>query len=175
MSDHYQLIEGNLLDSEATFIVHQTNCMSTGGAGGLAKVLFAKFPHADCYTPRAGLCPSLVGQTPGDIQVCGDGRDQRFVINLFGQFHGGGPAHDQREWDNSDNRLQWFHSGLGKIDSLVDKMVNDGGENISVAFPWQIGCGIAGGNWDVYLSWIEQFAHDVSGIGVRTMIYRLPE
>jgi O-acetyl-ADP-ribose deacetylase (regulator of RNase III) len=46
------LISGNLLDSTDTFIVHQTNCVTTYGKG-LSASIFNRFPHANVYKSRA--------------------------------------------------------------------------------------------------------------------------
>ena len=52
--------------------------------------------------------------------------------------------------DTPQEREQWFAQcleELGQCDSYQN-----------LAFPYQIGCGLAGGNWSRYLSMIEDFA-----------------
>jgi hypothetical protein len=39
----------------------------------------------------------------------------------------------------------------------------------SIAFPWRIGCGAAGGNWEKYMKMIEGFSEYVDG---EVLIYR---
>ena len=168
----YELIEGDLLESNATYIVHQCNCMSVGPAAGIAKVIFSRFPWADCYREREGVRPPIYGQMPGDIQICGNGKDQRFVVNLFGQFYPGGPSSNHQELDFPSHRQEWFNAAMNR---LTRKMISEGEGESTVAFPWQIGCGIAGGDWEgFYLPRIDEFALGVGIRGVRTLVYRLP-
>jgi len=163
----YDLIVGNILDSGERFIVHQCNCVTIRGAG-LANAIFGRFPWADVYSEREDLEPPLVGQMPGDIEIRGNGEDERFVIALYGQFYGGGYAISPRQIDNRLSRREMFSSGLSKIKAIPDLE--------SIAFPWQIGCGIAGGDWEGwYEPAIEEFAREMKGLDVRTCIYRLPE
>jgi hypothetical protein len=43
----------------------------------------------------------------------------------------------------------------------------------SIAFPYGIGCGLAGGNWKDYSKLLEAFAEKVTGNGVSVTLYRL--
>lgn len=140
-----KVVRGDLLESEAKYIVHQTNCVSKSGAG-LAHHLFKKFPYADTYKNREK------EDTPGTIVVRGNGEDQRFVINLMGQYYPGGLMADGP--DTQKNRRSHFYKALfeiSKLDSLE-----------SVAFPYRIGCGIAGGDWDWYFDMLLKFSDYVS-------------
>jgi O-acetyl-ADP-ribose deacetylase (regulator of RNase III) len=173
MTYKHELIEGDLLDSDARYIVHQCNCMSVGSAAGIARVIFERFPWADCYKRRGGGRPPMYGQMPGDIQICGSGTNQRLVVNLFGQFYPGGPSETPLEIDFPEHRKQWFDTALNRLGREVQ--FPDDGDSFSVAFPWQIGCGIAGGDWEgFYLPRIDEFAMAVGIMGIRTLVYRLP-
>lgn len=135
----YRHIIGNLLNSKEKYIVHQTNCVSRGSAAGLAKIIFNTYKYADCYIDR------VYNDTPGTIDIRGDGKDNRFIVNLMGQYMPGGL--DRGE--SSDARESYFVKGLKKL-SLIPNLK-------SVAFPAGIGCAIAGGNWEKYVQYIEQF------------------
>lgn len=160
-----EIITGDLLSAPEQYIVHQTNCVTTKG-GGLAHFLFAKFPYADVYasrTPEDCEVTSLRDK-PGDIIISGDGQDQRYIINLMGQLYPGGSWDDMPE-DNEAARHKFFYNGLLKIAKLKDLK--------SIAFPWKIGCGLAGGNWEYYSGVLENFAKYVSDTqGTRVVIYR---
>jgi O-acetyl-ADP-ribose deacetylase (regulator of RNase III) len=132
-------INGNILESPAQYIVHQLNCVTTS-ASGLAAQIFAAFPYANVYAHRT--MPSK----PGTIDIRGDGVQQRFVIGIFGQYYPGKP---QYENDSERKRQIYFKSGLIEISKL---------KPVSVAFPHFIGCGLAGGDWKVYSSLLEEFA-----------------
>ena len=62
-------------------------------------------------------------------------------------------------------REEWFRYCLG----LIDKV--DGVK--SVALPWQIGCGLAGGDWIVYEKMIRDWAENHPDVLVA--IYKLEE
>jgi len=140
-----EIITGDLLNSDCKFIVHQTNCLTDTIASGLAYYLFQKYPYADCYKDRT--CPAI----PGTINVRGNGQDQKYIINLHGQYYPGGVLKyfENHELDGIKAREKYFHKGLlaiAKIQNLE-----------SVAFNYLIGCGIAGGNWDHYYKMIDNF------------------
>ena len=133
---------GDILEAKEKYIVHQCNCVSKGSAAGLAYFIFEKFPWADCYNGR------MENSIPGTIQICGDGVE-RYVINLFGQYYPGG---SWKEFANDTAKLreEYFACCLGEILKI---------ENLeSIAFPYTIGCGIGGGDWEHYLAMLEEFA-----------------
>jgi O-acetyl-ADP-ribose deacetylase (regulator of RNase III) len=135
---------GDLLTTPEKYIVHQCNCVSKGAAG-LAKKIFTAFPYADCYSDRD--TPSEMGT----ISICGNGLDQRFVINLFGQYSPGLACYFG---DTSENRKEAFQKALDSIAKIPDLE--------SIAFPYGIGCGLAGGDWKKYEVMIIDFAEKVS-------------
>ena len=121
------------------FIAHQTNCISTF-ALGLAKNIFDIFPWSNIYH-------SHTIRIPGKIIVCGNGKDQRFIVNMMGQKYPG-------KSDSKEQKLIWFRQCLNEI-SLFTRTF----KNVSIAFPYKIGCGMAGGQWSDYLSILELFAN----------------
>jgi O-acetyl-ADP-ribose deacetylase (regulator of RNase III) len=137
-----EIINGDLLDSKEKYIVHQTNCVSQKSAH-LAKQVFNKFPYADVYTNRVS--PDL----PGSIKIKGDGINQRFVINLFGQYFPGAPKYPESTLDGYKARQGYFYKGLLNIAKIIDLD--------SIAFPMGIGCGAAGGDWEYYYGTIINF------------------
>ncbi|HEX4375353.1 MAG TPA: hypothetical protein VHZ50_18755 [Puia sp.] len=136
-------IIGDLLEANEKYILHQTNCLSTGFAAGLAYYLFQKFSYADCYSDRTS--PS----EPGAIDIRGNGIDQRYVVNLMGQY-APGSFHDDFPRDTQAIRQKYFHKALIRLAKIPNLE--------SVAFPYSVGCGIAGGNWQWYLGTIKNFA-----------------
>ncbi len=162
----YELVVGDLLDAPEKYLVHQCNCLGRN-AGGLARVMFDRFPWSDVYAEREGQKLPLAHQQPGSIQICGNGADQRFVIALYGQLHGGGLDPEHEAEDGEDARRRMFATALSE---LLDERDLE-----SIAFPYQIGCGIAGGDWAWYSSMIEAFALNAAGRGVVTKVYRHPD
>jgi len=152
---NYKLIEGDLFDSDAKYLAHQCNCISVG-AFGIAKVLFEKYSYADIYISREGVpfeqLP-LSGEEPGNIVIKGNGVDERYIINMLAQFWPGGVRYPYSAKDGYIARQRYFKDCLLKITKIEDLE--------SIAFPYKIGCGIAGGNWEIYEKLIDIFASKV--------------
>lgn len=134
-------VTGDLLTVETQYIAHQCNCTTKYGKG-LSAALFAKCPYADTYNKRQQ--PSA----PGTIEVFGDGLTRRFVINIYAQY---GPGHPRSSGDSAAQRLEWFSQCLEQIELI--------GGLQEIAFPWNIGCGLAGGRWSQYEETLRQWAH----------------
>jgi len=156
----FEIISGDLLDAKEKYIIHQTNCLSTGSAAGIARSIFDKYPYADCYLARTE------NSKPGTIDVRGNGLDKRFVINLHGQVYPGGVRYPLSDLDGLVAREKYFYHGLLRVAQI---------ENLeSIAFPFRIGCGIAGGDWTHYLQIINNFAQYLEKDGVKVFIYQRP-
>lgn len=135
LAPNIKIIDGDLLEFvDNYYICHQCNC-KTKTAKGLSQAIFKKFPIANTYI-------SNEERIPGRIEIF----DR--VINLYGQYFPGGPRGKN---DSSAKRLSFFKSGLNQIDEQIEKDEN-------VAFPYNIGCGLAKGNWSDYLDLIDYFA-----------------
>jgi len=135
--------KGNLLDFPADFLAQQCNCVSTRSLG-LSESLFAKYPYANIYKNRF----NGKYDQPGTIRVCGNGKDKRFIINMMAQYYPG----ESRWEDTRANRLKWFQECLNQISELENI------EKASIAFPYGIGCGLAGGNWQDYETLLQKWA-----------------
>jgi O-acetyl-ADP-ribose deacetylase (regulator of RNase III) len=155
-----EIITGDLLDATEKYILHQTNCLSDSDAAGVARLIFNKYPHSDCYSDR------VTNSKPGTIDVRGDGLNQRYVINLHGQYYPGGVGgNSDSELDGTFARQKYFYLGLLRVAKI---------ENLeSIAMPYKVGCGIAGGNWEYYLGVLKNFAKYVGDTqGASVVIYR---
>ena len=164
---HCEMVTGDLLEAPDTMIVHQCNCVSTGRAAGIARLIFDRFPYADCYSEDRG------PREPGTVELilAGGGRP---IVNLFGQFLPGGPSDNE----SSDQRYDWFKQALDLLGNTVINLIDElwPGQEVTIAFPHQIGCGIAGGDWDGrYLPLLDQFAEALAKHGIKVRIYKLPE
>lgn len=150
---------GSILDGTDQYLVHQCNCQTTNSAG-LARAVFDKYPASNTYvTGKARI--------PGTIDVIKIGVNDRHVVNLYGQCKPGRAKHETR-------RLEWFHSGLDELATVIETEPANKDRIVSVAFPYEIGCGLAGGKWTDYLRLINEFAEAHKRI-LRVVIYQLPE
>ena len=132
-----QLVTGNILDVEGVLLVHICNT-TTKTSKGLAKDIFTKYPWANTYD-------SGVKRNVGNITYHFAEADADVVIvNLYGQNKPGKP----NKTETAANRLEWFKSGLSQIREVF--------LGTTIAVPYKIGCGLAGGNWDDYLAALEE-------------------
>lgn len=154
-----KIVEGNLLDADTKYIAHQANCLTRRSAH-LAKAVFDRFPYADIYSTRR------LGEKgePGTIIIKGNGLDQRYVINMLAQYGPGKPKNPNSRVDGYDARRKYFYLCLRAIQKIEGLS--------SIAFPWGIGCGAAGGDWKFYNLVIEKFA---ASVDAEVIIVKLPE
>lgn len=154
MSKNYFVTYNNLLCSKEQYIAHQCNATSTYGKG-LSKQIFSKYPYADIYSIRK----KEGFDEPANIIVKNDPNGQNVsVINMIAQRFPGRP----KSGDTSKMRVQWFAECLSQIENI---------DNIqSIAFPYQIGCGLARGDWKTYKKMIKDFAERS---GIKVVIYKL--
>jgi uracil-DNA glycosylase len=126
-------------------IAHQTNCVSKKGKG-LSASISKKFPYADFYSDR--IQPS----TPGTIEVRGGGTPRdKFVCGMYAQYYPGGS--DDSRGDGALQRIEWFRGCLDKIKKIKNLR--------SIGFPYNIGCGLAKGDWKTYRLMLENFAKEL--------------
>ena len=149
-----KIVTGNILSSTEQYVAHQCNCVTTNAAG-LADIIFKKWSYADCYSIR------WTNDKPGTIEVRGNGKESRYVINMFAQFNPGKPYKEDDLKDGYQARKKYFIDCMKLISDLKPE---------SVAMPMFVGCGLAGGSWDFYKKVIDKFAENYS-----IVLYKLPE
>lgn len=154
-----EIITGDIFESKEKYLVHQANCV-TKRAAHLAKDVFDKYPYSDIYTSR------IDADKPGHIIIKGDGLDKRLIVAILGQYYPGKPKYPDSKLDGTKIREKYFYNGLLRLAQIPNLE--------SIAFPWRIGCGAAGGNWDHYLGLISNFAQYVKDTQqAKVIIYRL--
>lgn len=160
-----EIITGDLLESKEKYIAHQCNCLTQSSAG-TAKAIFDKFPYANTYQYRVrdenGQTTNI--DTPGTINILGDGQEQRYIINMFAQYYPGKPKFPKSTLDGSTVRLNYFYKCLLRVAKIANLE--------SIAFPWGIGCQLGGGDWNKYLGQISIFSNFVEQKGVKVVLYR---
>jgi len=138
-----KIVDGDILQASEKLVVHQVNCMGVMG-GGIALQIRKQFPKV--YSEYKRLCSHTESkQLLGTIQCVQDDIDKVFV-NVFGQL-GYGRNTQYTDYDA-------LRKGLNNVCSIAKQY------NISVAIPFNIGCGLAGGNWELVYKMIEDVFQD---------------
>lgn len=158
------IIQGDILLSKEKYIAHQCNA-TTNQAGGLAYYIFKQYPYANIYASRPHPYKPVGPNFPGNIAIFGDGKESRFVINMIAQYYPGNSMMPTSLLDGISARETYFRkclAAMAKINNIE-----------SIAFPHKIGCGLAGGDWDEYLSMIQYFSAKINiSQNVRVVLYK---
>jgi O-acetyl-ADP-ribose deacetylase (regulator of RNase III) len=148
MENNIQIIEGNVLTQGADVIAHQVNCQGVMGAG-LALQIRALYPLV--YKKYQKICTDynskeLLGKIQfisipvvrthiinGHVDV---GTEYKYFVNLFAQ-----------EFYGRVKRYTDYEALTKCLTSLRDRMIT---KNLTtLALPYGLGCGLAGGDWKV--------------------------
>jgi O-acetyl-ADP-ribose deacetylase (regulator of RNase III) len=135
-----KFVHGNLLDATENIICHQVNCQGVMGSG-LAKQIRDKYPSV--YLKYNSFCngkspKELLGQMQ-IVQLSGD----KGVANLFGQLNYG------RDKSVIYTDYHALHNSFLQLKDFAEF------RELSVAIPYNIGCGLANGDWNVVRGIIE--------------------
>lgn len=163
------IVEGNLLETDCQIIVQQSNCLSVT-AKGLALAISAKYPYADVYSKRRGIGTQNLA-VPADRGIPGtnvwsvpeeeDGGEGPIVVGMYGQYNYGKFMKYMIEpAETKERRVVWFKECLAKLkEELESRGMNR--DDVSIGFPYGIGCGLAGGDWKIYSKMLDDFAGEV--------------
>lgn len=146
---------GNLLEAPVEYVCHQVNCQGRMGSG-IAKQIKERWPivydgYMTEFKAMEDKIIELSGQWESQIDVSEVllGRlqqiqvnDTQTVINMFAQQYYG---YDGKRYTSYDA----FWACLGGIKDSIPK-------GSKIGFPWKIGCGLGGANWEVIATMIEE-------------------
>lgn len=154
-------INADIFDVGAQVIVHQVNCMGVMGAG-IAKQIKDKFPSVFLEYHKA--VKTLNHNCLGGCLVSESRIPGLRIANLFGQFYYKGFKEDdlyftdeswkQPEFNSAGEAIRFtnyeaFWRGLTHLKYELRE------EEIKIAFPFQIGCGLGGADWNVIEAMID--------------------
>ena len=124
---------GNILYCQEKALIQQVNCMNKMGSG-LAKAIYTKwsvvkreYHNVFIHIPNTILL--------GEVLVVDVGN--KFVFNAFSQYKCG---KDGKQYTDYDAVQTCFERTLMH---MTDLNIDD------LAVPYQYGCGLGGGNWDI--------------------------
>lgn len=141
-------IKGNLFDSKADVLCHQVNLYGVMG-GGIAAEVRERFP--DAYRKYKNFCSEykfseqLLGTS---LIVKTDATEKQYIANCFCQNE-----------SSKDGCLTNYEKMRECFIYVINWMKQNGKK--SVAFPYKIGCGIAGGDWNIVEKIIEDVFKDI--------------
>lgn len=148
-----EIVNGNLLESNANLLLHQVNCMGKMGKG-LALQIKQQYPIV--YEKYQIACSALEpNELLGKIQVCKINESQS-IVNVFSQM---GFGYGKRYTD-----YQAMREAFTKIADLARE------EGYTIGLPYNYGCGLGGGNWKKVYDIIEEVYYDVD-----VTIYKLED
>lgn len=148
--------KGNLLlDNYANFVIfHQCNCV-TKESKGLCKSIFEAFPESNDYIKPTKRIP---GTTM--FHKC----NNRIIANAYAQRYPGCSKYDN---DSTKLRILWFENCLTQLKEFCER------EKIfKVAIPEFIGCGLAGGDWEIYLEMIRRFSQMNDSLEIHVVSFK---
>lgn len=150
---------GDVFNSGADIICHQVNCLGIMG-GGIALEIRKRYP--DVYNVYHKYCmdhenaKDLLGKVLFCEAFSSNGKMFE-IANMFSQLDIGGGC--KTRYDELEKALK----------TVRDVAIR---HNRSVAIPYGIGCGLAGGNWDIVYATILNVFNDTD---VDVTIYKLPQ
>lgn len=127
---HY--INANLLDSDCNFICHQVNCQGKMGSG-VAKQIRDRWPEV--YSNYARVANSKMLGKVQILYIEDANIPRQCVVNMFSQENYG---YDGARYTSYDA----FWNCLNELKNEIPK-------GATVAFPYKIGCGLGGANWEI--------------------------
>lgn len=144
---------GNLFDSKAEVLCHQVNTFGVMGAGIAAEVK-KRFPGVyEEYKKTCELYKIMGRSKEGKALVLKTGNEKdQYIANLFGQ----------KDWMTEYSLLE------SALRDLLWWMETHGKKY--VAFPYNMSCGLASGNWNIVRAMIEGIFCDT---GIQVEIWRL--
>ena len=165
------LKQGDLLEAIEDYIVQQC-CCTACRPHGLSKAIADRFPHGNVYAKRKPVaprrntaCPEDRPQ-PGTTLIVGNGTNERYIACLFGQMAMGLPGKYEAFGipDKGTDREKYFSQSLEHLSKQIPA-------SSTLAFPYKIGCGLAGGNWSNYEKILTEW--EQQHIGYTIVLYKL--
>ena len=127
---HY--INANLLDSDCNFICHQVNCQGRMGSG-IAKQIRDRW--SEVYTNYIRIATTHMLGKVQILYIEDANIPRQCVVNMFSQENYG---YDGARYTSYDA----FWNCLNELKNQIPK-------GATIAFPYKIGCGLGGANWEI--------------------------
>ena len=143
-------IKGDITETELKYIGHGVNCQNKIGSG-VAKALYEKFPEVKEQYHKFFEYPR--GKSPLGCSQLVHTKEGKRIYNLFTQEYYG---YDEKRYVN--------YAAL--VNCFMELAEFRAGETIAIP---KIGCGLAGGDWNI----VEQLINDTVGDDLEIWVYEL--
>ncbi len=150
-----------------TFIVQQVNCKGVMGAG-LAKQIRAKWPSI--YAPYAEICRNKGSQALGTMFPYKTPDNGPVICNCFAQ--------DGYGRDRQYTSYPHLQESLCQVRAYAEGHFKDCSGTktpVSIAIPYGLGCGLAGGDWNTVYGILNEVFFDCNNNYLHVYICKLPE
>lgn len=124
-------IKGNALDVECDVLAHQTNYYGVM-SGGIALQIKEELLDDDVFKNYTDFCDMYGEEALGMMQLLKVNNKCKYIANLFGQ----------KDWNTDYDALK---SSIEWLSDFTKTELNNG----TIVIPGYIGCGIAGGDWNI--------------------------
>ncbi|MEK5030849.1 Appr-1-p processing protein [Paenibacillus sp. FSL R7-0302] len=127
-----RLVNGDMMEAREDFLGHQVNCQGVMGSG-IAKILRDRYPNL--YPEYKKYCDQHTSDgLLGHCQLVQTG--EKYTANLFGQLNYG--------------RSKIRYTDYAALEqALTTLKIETQAKGLSVALPYNMGCGLANGEWSV--------------------------
>lgn len=141
-----KVVEGDILLAKEEIIGQQVNCQGVMGSG-LAKSIRAEYPNV--FKEYKEFCDMFDEpiERLGQVNFF-EVEEGKYIANLFGQLEYGRDKSVQYTDYKALYRALRFLKNVAKINEM------------SVALPYNIGCGLANGDWDTVYGMIDRVFED---------------
>ena len=139
-----KVIEKDILTVDRGVIFHQVNCVGVMG-GGIARSIALKWPNVEAAYKNK--CERTSGKLLGRSFVYGVTIDPPlFIANIFGQ-----------DSVSRTSRQTNYEATVEAFERLKQSQIVNPINSLPLYFPYQMGCGLGGGNWKIYSAIIEAY------------------
>ena len=141
---------GDLITEPADIIAHQTNCIGVMGAG-VARQIRDRLLSKKEYSRYVEICHEKGSRLLGQTQLL-TSDDGRLIANCFGE--------DAPSKDRLDTDYDALERSLIRVRNYAKK------NRLSVAIPGLMGCGLAGGDWNVVRKMVYDIFDETQGVSL---------
>ena len=145
----FKYVKGDLVTGDFPVFCHQVNCRGKMGSG-IAGQIRQKYPEV--FTSYEKVTASSPMKTLLGSNDYVETNDDRVCISMFAQMNYG---YDHKKYTSYDAFWECLNGLKYYLNNVQEKYK-------TVAFPYKIGCGLGGADWDIIEKMIDKFSEGIS-------------